>query len=502
MKPHQLLLVAVMSLLAVPPAAQAQKLTTAVEFDVFGYDIAKIGYPSKLVATDDGRMYYVEWWVKGAGRTYANYYMQCVDVKQQFYEKWFRAITMQNEAKIDPIDVVGLDGAVAVVGLQADAKSKQIQTVAHFYGYETQDMGIKKLSGTFKKPEGGRDYLAVSPEKNKMLWVCYNPQGKPGKQDILASGWSASGQMEFLSEIKLPNLQDRYVVSQIAVDAKCNAYFLLVNALPTHTLADTLYPPRIVRYEPKLKQFDELKLGFSGQAVPHIRMKVLPNLALAVTGMVTDRTPKDSVNKGLAMGQYSNAGVIDYANKLSYLRFNLLENLKLEQQAEFPLPDTLAGYYKTQPGGANFDSGELYFDGNQLCWIQEESYQDGSKFFRYDLLISSFDLEKGALQWVQRYEKRQIDNNSPELLSYAPPVFTGSNLHIVHLTKKGAGGAVASFVINRQSGSFITKEIVSNDDSMEYFFPKRSCLFGKNGLVLLGLGDPTKANYKLSYITF
>lgn len=479
--------------------AVSQELIDQTTFSADAYNINKVGYPSRICTDGRGNAVYVEHFQATNGRRMVNRYIQAVSPKK-YEELWAKPITKEGQPTMNFKDIRRLDRSFLVFGTQEDPKTKSYKVVGQFFSLTGSEIGpLQNISNyeTFDtKSKGYVDEYAISPDSTRFLWLGMNPDEDPKKRKHFASVWGGDGRYVWSQELQLPKTTERYVVRQALVDKRGNAYFLMTYEKYTNTVADTAKLPIIVKYDYKQKNYAEFPIVLNGSSIPAIELFLTIQNEMVAIGV----SAKTSGN-GILNGQKAYNTAIKW-NEFFYKKFNIMEGMRLKQENSLEIPKSWVDKYKD---GANFTQTKVIEKNGQLLWLLEEAYTQnkdgGIQFVRYDVGIVSIDLNEGKIQWATTFEKRQRDFNNDFLFSYTP-VVVGEKLHCIYVTEKGAQGKLVATSVNLTDGETTTKELISNQESLYYFFPARSGLIDSKIVILMGVGNPTANEYKLIKLKF
>lgn len=485
-------------LAVVTPSLRAQKITREETFGV-KYPINSLGYPSKVVPNDKGAFSYVEFWTPGQGRKFANHYLQTYDKK--FDESWFRPLTKEGSPRLNSIvDIVRMKAAIGVVGAQYSPSIKRTAYKMQLFELDGQGKGgLTTISNYTKKAKKGyEEVMALSPDKTKMMWLGHNPSGKYKKRDFYTTVTDQRGRRVWGKRLLLAPTLDKYLVQQAIVDNRGNAYFYMVHEEATNTEKDTLFLPRIVRYDYKETKFSTHQLKFPGASVPEGYIHVTQKGQLAFLGVLADGS-----EGGFTNGAKRFETGLKW-NKLVYQKFEIQRELKQLQNFVMDFPESWTQRYGGDRG-ANFSKGEIVERGDQLYWVMEEFYtqihREQLQFLFYDVAVVAIDMGSGEISWANTFEKKQRDYKSGRLLSYALGL-AKDKLNFVYLNERGAQGKILCTSLNLSDGQANTKELARNGKATYLFFPKRSQMVDADRMMLMGVGNPVGNDYKLMEVTF
>lgn len=476
----------------------AQKVTGQQAFTV-NYPINRYGYPLQIVPNKDGAISYIEFWNPGEGRQEANFYLQTLDKKYE--ELWFKPVTRQGASKLTDIsEVMRLKNTIAVIGHQYSPSIKREATKMQIFSLDgAPNRGLAVLSNYTKKAKKGyEDMLAVAPDRSKLLWLGHNPGAKYKKRSFYASVWSDKGTKVWARKLFLQPQEEKYLVSQTAVDKRGNAYFYMVYEELKNAAEDTLHPPIIVRYDHKENKYTRHDLKFSNTSVPEGKIYVTEKGDLAFLGVLADGSDEGFINgaKRFETGLKW--------NKLIYQQFNVERELQLKQDTVMAFPGSWLKKYGGDRG-ANFSKMEIVEHKDNLYWVMEEFYtqiHNGQpQFLYYDIGVIAIDMASGEINWASIVDKKQRDYKSGRMLSYTMGIASGA-LRFVYLNERGAQGKIVCKSVNLNTGEVERKPLASNAKANNLFFPRRSAMVDENKMVLMGVGNPVGNDYKLIEVTF
>lgn len=476
----------------------AQKITREETFRV-QYPINSLGYPSRIVPTTEGSFSYVEYWTPGQGRKFANHYLQTYNNK--FEEMWFKPLTKEGAPRLSEIaDIVRLKDAVGVVGVQYSPSTKRDAYKLQLFDLKGENNGgLTSISNYTKKAKKGyEETLTFSPDQTKMLWLGHNPGVKYKKRDFYVTVTDNRGNRQWGKRLLLAPTQEKYRVTQAVVDNRGNAYFYMTYEEATNTAKDTLFLPRIVRYDYKENKYSTYQLDFPGASVPEGYIQITEKGDLAFLGVVAD---------GGESGFLNGAKRFETAlkwNKLVFQTFEVQRELKQTQNYVMDFPEAWVKRYGGERG-ANFSKAEIIERDGKLYWVMEEYYsqihREQPQFLYYDVAVVAFNMADGEVIWANTFEKQQRDYKSGRLLSYSLGL-AKNKLNFVYLNERGAQGAILCTSFGMKDGKVETKELARNSDAKYLFFPKRSAMVDEQTMILMGVGNPVENDYKLIEIKF
>jgi hypothetical protein len=477
--------------------ASAQRITAEKTFGL-NYPVSTQGYPSGIVGNKDDRFTVIEFWNGDIERKQTNYYLETYSDK--FEEAWFRPVTKDADPKLAGVtELIRLDGAVGVVGTQYSTAIKRMSTKLQLWDLDGREKGtLQTISNYTKKSKKGyEEVLAYSPDKKSLFWMGHNPTASYKKRDFFCSVHDDAGTKIWAKRLLLEPTLSKYLVKQATIDNRGNAYFYMVYETATNTVKDTVNLPKIVRYVHKEDKFYTYSLDFPGVSVPEGMIKVTASGDLAFVGILSDGGEKGFLN---GANKYPTA--LKW-NKLAYIYFDIKRELQKTQEYVMDIPDSWITRY--QQRGADFTKAELLETNNQLFWVMEEVYvieHNGKPQHRYyDIATVAIDMKSGAIQWANWFEKKQRDYYRGELLGYVRG-FAEGQLHFVYLSERGAQGKIVCSSFDLKDGTLQHKDLARNEREDNLFFPRRSTMMDNGRMMLLGVGNIERNEFKLIEVSF
>lgn len=485
------------ALLLVVSFAQAQRITNMKTFGL-NYPVGTMGYPTGIVPNKADRFSVLEFWNNSEDRKVANHYLETYNAK--FEEEWYRPVTKDGDPRLATIvDLVRLDAAVGVVGTQYSPAIKRQATKLQLWDLDGMDKGGLQTISTYSKKakKGYEEVLAYSPDKKSLLWMGHNPSASAKKRDFYMSVTDDAGTRVWGKRITIAQTLEKYLVKQATIDNRGNAYFYMVYEQMTNTVKDTVHLPVIVRYVHKENKFYSYPLDFKGMSVPDGMIKVTETGDLAFVGILSD-----GGERGFLNGANKFQTPLKW-NKIVYLLFDIKRELQKSQEFVIDIPDNWITRYKDR--GADFTKAELMEQKGQLYWVMEEVYiaqhNDKPQHRYYDVATVAIDMKSGAIKWANFFEKKQRDYYRGELLGYVSG-FAEGQLHFVYLNERGAQGKIMCSSFDLGNGEVTTKELARNEREDNLFFPRRSAMISSNKMMLLGVGNIERNEFKLIEVSF
>jgi hypothetical protein len=477
--------------------AMAQRITAEKTFRL-NYQVSTVGYPVGIVGNKDDRFSVIEYWTSDEERKFTNHYVETYNDK--FEEVWFRPVTKDNDPRLSAVtQLVRLDGAIGVVGTQYSPAIKRLSTKMQLWDLDGREKGVLQTISCYtkKSKKGYEEAMDKSPDNKSLFWMGHNPSASYKKRDFYCSVHDDSGTKIWSKRLLLEPTLKKYYVKQATIDNRGNAYFYMVYETATNTVKDTVNLPMIVRYVHKENKFYTYAMDFPGMSVPEGMIKVTESGDLAFVGILSDGSEKGFLN---GANKYQTA--LKW-NKIVYTYFDIKRDLQKTQEFVMDVPDSWVSRYQTR--GADFTKSELLEDKNQLYWVMEEMYvidHNGKPQHRYyDIATVAIDMKSGAIKWANCLEKKQRDYYRGELLGYVNGIAEGQ-LHFVYLSERGAQGNIVCSSFDLKDGTLETKVLAKNEREDNLFFPRRSTIMGNGRMMLLGVGNVERSEFKLIEVSF
>lgn len=480
-----------------PCLLSAQKFEDEFSFEVRKYDIRQKGYPSRIVGDGAGNAAYYEFWEPGSGRQFTGYYLQLQDA--DFAELWFKPVFSQPELKFEPDEILSLDNGLVVTGYQYSPPEKKWVGHAHFYDKEGKTKAFVKMDpAALKKFEAGHvSWYAQSPDNKRFVRILHKPAEGSGS-DFFVSSLLSDGKLEWAAQLKIPFTSEKYKPVKISTDNTGKVWFLMMpEGLSGKFETDRNLPPVVVVYNFRENSFLSWKANVNGVVFPYANLEITPagKALLCLAG-------GDNLGKGFTSGARS--GKSFNWNKTYFVQLNAGKELASEAVSSSEIPEEVATRFKTE--GADFSgTGKIVFEGNLAVWIMESTYsqqkEQGKLDFYSDLLcipVHAGDLSPGKPLYL---EKKQRDLSGSVLCSYTTCTSPGK-MHIVYLSSVGADGKIIAESIDLKSLQSNRTEMLSNETGGYYFNPAKSGQIAPGTLLLMGMGDTNKQEYRILRFSF
>lgn len=465
------------------------------------YEIQKLGHPPVKFATiEGGRFFYVEYWPEGPDKAVTGYYLQSVkpqivEGQEEYVEAWNKPIRYANDADMDPRYLQASTNSICLAG-RAKVGGNEA-TMVQYYGMDGSYIGKQQYLSPYRKSLGNyRDYYYPSADKRLLCWMGYNPDEPASKRSYYASVYSDDGRKVWGEELRIPEVNNRRVVCDAAVDLRGNLYVALVDEAPTGLEADKQYKPVIARYDYKAKTWSTKTLEFEGTSCSTVRLYPTAGEELIAISLIM----KGETGVPNALNA---AGKMMYMTDMLYHKLNMrTTNLAELATWQNPLPENFVKRYKDETEGAQFSGYQWIEKDDQLVLLMEQSYEKvktaGRVYFRKDVGMISLSVSKNELQWVNYMDKNQNDFGDSRI-GYTPAI-TDMFIHFVYMSDVGGDGKLMLSSVNRETGEHIDKELGENRSGNLFFFTQRSVQTEPGRVVLLGLGDPKRNEYTLTHI--
>ncbi len=475
----------------------AQRITAEKTFRL-NYPVSTMGYPVGIVGNKDDRFTVIEYWTSNEERKQTNHYLETYNEK--FEEVWFRPVTKDADPRLAGVsELIRMDNAVGVVGTQYSPAIKRMGTKMQLWDLDGREKGTLQTISNYTKnaKKGYEEVISYSPDRKSLLWMGHNPSASFKKRDFFCSVTDDAGTKVWAKRLLLEPTLLKYKVKQATLDDRGNAYFYMVYETATNTVKDTVNLPKIVRYVHKENKFYTYSMDFHGVSVPEGMIKVTASGDLAFVGILSDGSEKGFLN-----GANKYQTPLKW-NKLAYIFFDIKRELIKTQEFVMDIPDSWVTRY--QQRGADFTKAELLEKDNQLYWVMEEFYvteHNGKPQHRYyDVATVAIDMKSGAIKWANTFEKKQRDYIRGELLGYVCG-FAEGQLNFVYLSERGAQGKIQCSSFDLKDGTLTTKDLARNEREDNLFFPRRSTMLDNGRMMLLGVGNAERNEFKLIEVSF
>ena len=323
-----------------------------------------------------------------------------------------------------------------------------------------------------------------------MLW-----EGRDGS-DYYASAWGAEGRRLWSDELEVPHL-GKYDIAQSAISDDATLYLLLTQTKPANSMKDTEYPPLLLAYNSRTESFSTDTVQVDSAFAPNAWLTVMPTGEVVVCG-AWSRGPASNT-----ILQYEGGKEKQYWAGF-FLQRNHLEDGKLVRDTAHQ--DSMPDGWVEQFGviSPHFGDNRLVVDpelSRRVILIAEETSLNGDIFERGRLGLVAFDPLSGEIKWDKFLDKKQRDRGSERFLSYLPQVAKGK-LHLIYLSEMGAPGKIMATSFALRDGDASKQELADNFDSGYLFLPEHSGPISPTQMVLIGMGDPTKSDFKFMKLSF
>lgn len=476
---------------------QAQKFEDDFVFEVRKYDIRQKGYPSKIVGDGTGNASYYEFWEPGSGRNFTGYYLQTID--PDYAEQWFKPVFSKPELKFEPEEILSLDKGVVVTGYQYSVAEKKWIGQAHFFDREGNDKAFVRMDPTaLKKFEAGhKSMYAVSPDAKRFVRMLHKPE-EGSKSAFFVSSLLSDGKLEWASQLKLPFAEEKYKPVKICTDNAGKVWFLMMSeGLSGKYETDKNLQPIILCYNFRENQFVSWKVNVNGLCFPYGNMEI-SNAGKAIVCLAGG----DNLGKGFTSGA-RNGQPFNWS-KTYWFTLNGGKEITQEAFESMEVSEKLSKRFQVE--GADFTgTGKIIQEGSNLLWVMESTYtqqkEQGKLDFYGDLLCSGFNSESNKPSGILCIEKKQRDIAGSVMCSYTACTSPGK-AHIVYLSSVGADGKIYAESIDFSSMQSVQTEMLSNEAGDSYFYAEKSGQIAPGKLLLMGLGDTNKQEYRLLRFSF
>jgi hypothetical protein len=433
----------------------------------------------------------LQYWPSDPFHPAENIYLQLHRL-EDYSLKWDIPATEVGRAPMEVNELVGLEKCFAIIGRQYLQDEKRIATVARFVDFEGKSPSEPRTISSYKgKP--GKDLqqkTLVSPGKKCMLW-----EGRDGSK-YYASAWGASGRSLWEGALEVPHL-GKYHIAQSAIADDATLYLLLTQAKPSNSMKDVEYPPLLLAYNSRTEKFVTDTVQVDSAFAPKAWLTTMPTGEVVVAG-VWSRGPASHT-----ILQYESSKNKQYWAGFFLQRSHMDDGTIVRDTAhQDSMPDGWIENFGVIPPG--FGDYRLVVDpelSRRVILIAEETSLSGDIFERGRLGLIAFDPMSGALKWDKVLGKKQRDRGSERFLSYLPIVANGK-LHLIYLSEMGAPGKIMASSFALRDGDYSKQSLADNFNSDYLFLPQQSGTVSETEMVLVGLGDPTKSDFKFLKLSF
>ncbi len=476
----------------------AQKILNYSDFDVQGYQLRDVGYPSNLIAIDEQTFAYVEFWRKGVmGMLYDGCYISKMN---RYYEGTRPKPIHPKEmvADIRSVRLYRIGSSIATTFKTYDKKNSN-KIYATFFDLRLNPRGETFVLGyQLRSHDKIVQWVKAATHGNHLIWWAYDPSLPWKKRHHYVAVYNSSGRSLYNRILLLPHHYEGYRLVEVDTDSKGNLIGILMPERWQYTPEDTAFPPILFHYDYRTKTFFWDTLKTFAHQVPVLQSYVQDN-TLLLFGVLAH---PDS--QAIKNGTLSDAKPLPWSHLL-FARYDLNRRLWRDTLQITPLPDSLLIVFKER--GSNFKDFRIVSDQEQplIYWLWEEFYTQmkpkGKMFYRYWVAALCYDLDSLKWRWCAIIRKQQRDYVHDKLLSFTPAV-SNVFLNILFITEKGAAGKMMCYAINKKTGEYISKLLAHNENSDLYFFPERSAQLSPKVLMLLGPGDPRQNAYRILQIVW
>ncbi|MFK7972575.1 MAG: hypothetical protein AB8F95_19550 [Bacteroidia bacterium] len=459
------------------------------------YDVRENGlYPSDVVEGPEEAMAMIQYWPTDNRHNAPNIYLQ-VHRLEDYSLRGQGAATELGHEGMEVREMRRLERSYAIIGRQYLPKEKRIVSVARFFDLEGKGHASDPVTISTYKGKPAKDLTEqtlLSPNKKCMLW-----EGRTTKTNkYYASAWNADGRVLWQASLEVPH-QEKYSIAQTAVADDGGLFFLLTKTKTPTSLKDSLYPPLLVAYNSRSKTFSTDTIQIDSAYSNAAWLAILPSGEPVVAG-VWSRGPS---LKGII--QYGSEGDKHHWGGF-FMQRSVLNNSKLERDTSWQ--DTMPSGWYEQYGiiGPHFGGFNLIVDkekGRRVILVAEEISVSGDIIEHGRLGLVGFDPLNCHVVWESLMDKKQRDRGTDRFLSYVPMIAKGK-LRLVYLSEMGAPGKIVAASFSLRDGKLTQEELADNFDSGYLFLPKHSGPVSENEMILIGLGNPSKSDFKFLKISF
>jgi hypothetical protein len=449
----------------------AQKIVSRTEIEAEGYAVEKVGLPQSPAAAGPNRVAFVEYFAQGKLKPKTGYYLECLDT--DYNEVWSVLLDIPPAGEGRPIRLLPMARALVVLSYEADPLQKGvIQEVGRFYNLKGQPILPKWTAlSIYDRPTSAEGQYALSPDSTYFLWYAQEVDKKGQVRRTWFAIWSENGR-------KVASESDWAVGGQILAAQPDNKARVWALVLPSGQRV-----PQLQLYDPRARATRIWE--FSGDTV-----WVLPALRLTSKGVWVAALLPDTANRPTEEGP---AG----AWRLAYLPQNFADTtqpilckapfskdiLKLSKD---PIRPQLVGFW-TAPDSSAY-----------LIW--EDRRLKGTTAIADEIWATRWNLTTDSLTlaWSYLIEKRQREA-IPEAVGHVSSL-SETFLTILFLTERTGKGTLRAYLINRQTGEALSKDLAQNTAGDLLILPGRSARISARDYLILALGRPGKNSYQILHI--
>ena len=476
----------------------AQVISTEQVFPVEGYSVFDVGYPVRVAPGLDNKFVYLEFWAAGKQRRRAdNFYIQSYGIRD-YVEHWFTPVTDEGFEPIEVKDLIRLNKSYAVIGFQYFNDERTVHLVSRFYNLDGSSRSTEPLKiSTYKKrpKKNYTEWIETSMRNKYMVWM-----GQDLKEmKNYVSVWDGKGEKLWEKELTIPNLDNKYKVSEMKIDDHGDLYFLLEPDVPFLNRQEKK-PLILLRYKADKEAFLTEIVNVDEQSdIMNSHFAFLRNGDIVIAGVLS-RAEAEGIKNGAKLGQ---EGITRNWTHLFLKRYSRDEENRdlwvTVADSISKVPATWKKRYAEE--GSNFNLSRLVVDEEYCALMLEEHYKTKKKLYYYDLGVLGFDTRNGSMVWSKVIKKRQRDSQSDAFMSFVSGI-SRNKLRLVYLTERGAQGELLCTSIEMKTGKRKDKMLASNEATNYLFFPTRSGMVSNFEMVLISMGNPTQNDYKLITISF
>ena len=472
---------------------QAQPpLLTELSIPIRGYDLREKGFPFGVSPGEEDRFLFLQYWPADKTHLAENIYLQCLTMDYEL--DWHQPVTDLGMEGMSVLGIERLDKGVFVTGYQYIPKLKQYHTVGRFFDFKGHPKQKEpQVISTYhpKAKKGYEDRFIHAPERRAMLWM-----GSNHKRHFF-SAWAGSGDKIWGKELHIPHTDKAYQLADVAVTDDGMAHFLLSSRNPRYSLKDTALPPLILSYDHRVDKFKTDTVLLDSTWAVELFLTALSNKNLLVCGILG--APEDSaLSNGHRVGKTRHWGAF-FSQQIS-----LDEESSDGPLSRFSIPESWKKAYAEK--GCTYTDFQLLYDKQHnhryAVLLMEEAFEGEGKIFNYDMAVIGIDTRSGQTKWATRVEKQQRGYADRIGFSSHVAAYAKDKVHLIYLSEMGAPGKLMCSSIELRNGKKTDHRLASNETTQYLFFPTASGIVGASEMILIGMGDPAKNDFKFLKISF
>ncbi len=448
----------------------AQKIISRTQIEVEGYAVEKIGLPQSPVLAGPNRFAFVEYFVQGKLKPKTGYYLECLDT--EYNEVWSVLLDIPSAGEGRPIRLIPMARALVALSYEADPLQKGVvQEVGRFYNLKGQPILPKWTAiSNYDRPTSAMGFYALSPDSTYLLWYAQEID-KKGQDRVWMAIWSESGR-KVVSESGW-SAGGRILAAQ--PDNKARVWALV--------LASGARVPQLLLYDPKARVTRTWQ--FEGDT-----LWVAPALRLTAKGVWIAALAPASENRPTEDGPVG-------AWRLAYLPQTFSDSTQ-PLMGKAPLSKDFLSRTKdaVNPQVVGFWTAS----DSVVYLIWEDRRLKGSIAIATEIGVTCWDyaIDSLSLAWSYLIEKNQRES-MPDAVGHLSSL-SETFLTIFFLTERTGKGSLRAYLINRETGEALSKDLAQNTAGDLYILPGRAARISARDYMVLALARPGKNGYQIFHI--